>query len=381
MFHPPLSAIRPDRRRSTGLMAAVALALVGLVAVPTAAFADSGSIPTSLQGAGTIGSQTYSFTSGALSGSATFAANAQWGQPAAVAVDWDPDKVRQGRNIDPTVTYTRPSTGTLSITYSVHGDLYLDTDIGTLHMGLGESITATGPCALKTSGSAYSCHLESGDVHVFDPSDFGYGLPYLDLNMIADVTVTPDALATLRTAKTPSQIIGTHQLNLGESPQVDPLLIGCKIPAGDDLTYQLGGFSSTPGLHVDSKVGIHAGFIVPVVPPAPGYRLEVYSDTVTVATSDASLAMTGDGASVDMGTIKANNIAPALGAVSAPDGVEGTPIQFSTIAAGPCADGATYSWDFGDRAVGQAADAEGAGGRPGCGRPVDADLRLGLRRR
>jgi PKD repeat protein len=51
---------------------------------------------------------------------------------------------------------------------------------------------------------------------------------------------------------------------------------------------------------------------------------------------------------VDMGTIKANNIAPTLGAVSAPDGVEGTPIQFSTSAAGPCADGATYSWDFGD---------------------------------
>jgi len=329
-------------------MAAVALAVAGLVAIPVAAFADSGSIPTSLQGAGTVGSQTYSFTSGALSGSATFAANAQWSQPAAVSADWDPDKVRQGRNLDPTVAYTRPSTGTLSITYSVHGDLYLDTDIGTLHMGLGESITATGPCALKTSGSAYSCHLESGDVHVFDPSDFGYGLPYLDLNMVADVTVTPDALATLRTAKTPSQIIGTHQLDLGESPQVDPLLIGCKIPAGDDLTYQLGGFSSTPGLHVVSKVGIHAGFIVPVVPPAPGYRLEVFSDTITVATSDASLSMTGDGGSVDMGAIKANNIAPTLGAVSAPDGVEGTPIQFSTSATGPCADGATYSWDFGD---------------------------------
>ena len=43
------------------------------------------------------------------------------------------------------------------------------------------------------------------DVGIFDPSDFGYGLPYLDMNMISDVTVTPDALATLRTAKTASQ--------------------------------------------------------------------------------------------------------------------------------------------------------------------------------
>jgi PKD repeat protein len=348
MSHPLSTAIRTGRRRGTGLLAVLALSLTGVVALAGPASADSGAIPTSLTGSGTIGSETYGFTSGALSGSATFAADAQWGQPAVVSVDWDPDKVRQGRNLDPTVAYSRPVSGNLSIKYSVSGDLYLDTSIGTLHMGLSESITASGACDLQAGGSAYACHLESGDVHVFDPSDFGYGLPYLDLNMIADVTVTPDALATLRTARTPSQIVGTHDLTLGEDPQVDPLLIGCKIPAGDDLAYELGGFSSTPGLHVVSKVGIHAGFIVPVVPPAPGYRLEVYSDSITVATSDASLSMTGDGGSVDLGAIKANNIAPTLGAVSAPDGVEGTPIQFITSATGPCAAGATYSWDFGD---------------------------------
>jgi hypothetical protein len=49
-----------------------------------------------------------------------------------------------------------------------------------------------------------------------------------------------------------------------------------------------------------------------------------------------------------MGAIKANNIAPTLGAVSAPDGVEGTAIHFSTSASGPCAAGGTYGWDFGD---------------------------------
>jgi hypothetical protein len=348
MSHPRRFLTRSGRRSATGLAAGLALATLGLVAVPSAAFADSGAIPTTLTGSGNVGSQTYAFTSGALSGSATFSADATWNQPAVVTVDWDPDKVRQGRNVDPSVHYTRPASGTLSVTYSVNGHLELDTSIGSLGMDLGESITASGPCALKASGAAYDCHLESGDVGIFDPSDFGYGLPYLDMNMVADVTVTPDALATLRTAKTPSQVLGTSNLSLGEDPQVDPLQVGCKVPAGDDLGYQLGGFSSTPGLHVVSKVGIHAGFIVPVVPPAPGYRLEVYSSTVTVATSDTSLAMTGDGGSVDLGAIKANNIAPTLGAVSAPDGVEGTPIQFSTSATGPCAAGATYTWDFGD---------------------------------
>ena len=348
MIHPRMSTAGSGRRRLTGLAAVLALALSGLVAAASPAAADSGTVTTPLTGAGTIGSQTYSFSSGALSGSATFAADATWNQPAAVAVDWAPDQVRQGRNLDPTVAYTRTAGGVLSIKYSVTGSLTLATSIGDLTMSLSESITASGPCDLKTSGAAYACHLESGDVHVFDPSDFGYGLPYLDLHMIADVTVTPDALASLRTAKTASQVVGTNALALGEDPQVDPLLIGCKIPAGDGLTYQLGDFSSTPGLHVDSKVGIHAGFIVPVVPPAPGYRLEVYSDTVTVATSDAPLGMTGPGGSIDMGAIKANNIAPTLGAVSAPDGLEGTAIQFSTSATGPCAAGATYRWDFGD---------------------------------
>jgi PKD repeat protein len=337
-------------RRGVGLLAATALAVAGLVAATAApALADSGAIPTTLSGSGNVGSQTYGFSSGALSGSATFSADATWNQPAVVTATWDPDHVRQGRDVDPTLAYTRPISGTLSIKYSVSGDLYLDTDIGTLHMGLSESITASGTCDLKTGGSAYACHLESGDVGVFDPSDFGYGLPYLDLNMIADVTVTPDALATLRTAKTPSQIVGTNNLSLGEDPQTDPLSIGCKIPAGDDLAYELGGFSSVPGLHVVSKVGIHAGFIVPIAPPFPGYRAEVYSDTVTVATSDTTLSMAGDGGSVDLGAIKPNNIPPSLGAVSiSPNPVEGTAVHFSTSATGPCAAGATYSWDFGD---------------------------------
>jgi PKD repeat protein len=348
MIHPRTHAARKSRVRGVGVVAGLALATGGLIAVPSAAFADSGAIGTSLSGSGLIGSETYAFTSGALSGSATFAANAEWGQPAVVSVDWDPDKVRQGRNLDPTVAYTRPLSGTMSIKYSVSGNLNLDTPIGTLSMGLSESITASGSCALQTSGAAYACHLESGDIGIFDPSDFGYGLPYLDMNMISDITVTPDALATLRTAKTASQVLGTNALGLGEDPQVDPLLVGCDIPDGEALNYQLGDFSSTPGLHVVSKVGIHAGFIVPIAPPFPGYRAEVYSDTVTVATSDASIDMTGPGGSVAMGAIKPNNIAPTLGAVSAPDGVEGTPIQFSTSATGPCAAGATYSWDFGD---------------------------------
>ena len=343
------SRTRLAGRRGVAAIVVAAFAAGTVLATATPALADTGGVTTTLSATGAIGSETYDFTEGALSGAATFSADASWTQPAVVSVEWNPDLVRQGRPTDPTVDYDRPVSGTMSIVYSIDASLTLDTDIGDLDVGFDESITASGTCALRAGGTAYECHLESDEVGIFDPSDFGYGLPYLDALMVADVTVTPEALATLRTATAGGQMLGTNPLALGEDPQVDPLTIGCTVPAGDSVSYGLGDFSSTPGVHVDSKLGIKAGFIVPVAPPFPGYRLEVLSRTYTVAQSDAELAMSGPGGSVDLGQIKANNIPPTLGAVTVPvENVEGTPVQFATSATGPCAAGATYTWDFGD---------------------------------
>ena len=87
MFHARTFAAGSGRRRAVGFVAAVALSMTGVVALSTApAFADSGTIGSSLSGSGAVGSETYSFTSGALSGSATFSASAEWGQPAAIAL-------------------------------------------------------------------------------------------------------------------------------------------------------------------------------------------------------------------------------------------------------------------------------------------------------
>lgn len=336
-------------RRIAGGVTVTALVVGGLIATASPAFADTGTIATTLSANGPIGSETYAFTDGALSGSATFSADASWSQPAVIAVDFDPDLVRQGRNLDPEVDFDRPVSGTMSITYAIDASLTLATDVGNLDVGFSESITTSGLCDLRASGAAYDCHLASAEIGIFDPSDFGYGLPYLNASMVADVTVTPAALATLRTASAAGQTVGINGLNLGEDAQTDPLLVGCEIPDGDSLDYALGGLSSTPGLHVDSQIGIHAGFIVPVLPPAPGYRLEVFSDTITVAQSDTSLTMAGPGGSVGFGAIKPNNIAPTLGAVTIPaDNVEGTAVLFATSATGPCAAGSTYTWDFGD---------------------------------
>ena len=334
-------------------MAVLALALAGLVATPGAAYADSGTIATTLHGTGSLGSVTATGGSGAFSGSVTASASLDWSQAAAVSIAWDPDDVRQGRHLDPSDDYGRTAPGTMSVTYSVSGSGSVDASsegLGTLSLSFGPlSITASGTCDLKTSGGSYSCHLESSDVELFDLGSAAVGTPYLHGKMVSDVTVTPDQLATLRTASAGGQTLGTDNLQLPEDAVVDPLLVSCEAGTGDHLDYALGAFSATPGLHIVSGVELEAGVIIPnPVTVVPGIYVELWSDTFPVATTDMDVTMSGDGGSIDMGAIQANNIAPTLGAVSAPDGVEGTPIQFSTSASGPCAAGGTYTWDWGD---------------------------------
>jgi PKD repeat protein len=349
----PTHLLTRPGRRGTGLLAVLALSFSGLVAVAAPASADSGTIPTSLHGSGSLGSETATASSGAFSGSITASASLDWTQAAAVSVSWDPDNVRQGRHLDPSDDYDRLVPGTMSITYSVSGSASVDASsegFGTLTASFGPlSITTTGTCDLKTSGAAYSCHLESGNVELFDLGPLALGTPYLHGKMVSDVTVTPDQLASLRTASAGGQTLGTNNLQLPEDATVDPLLVSCGAGTGDNLSYALGDFSATPGLHIVSGVELSAGVIIPnPITAVPGIYVELYSDTFPVATTDMSVTMNGAGGSVDMGAIKPNNIPPTLGAVSAPDGVEGTPIQFATSATGPCAAGATYSWDFGD---------------------------------
>jgi len=348
----PRTLTRTGLRRATGLVAGLSLATFGLAAVPSAAFADAGTIPTALHGSVSLGSETASASSGALSGSITASASMSWDQLAGVGVSWDPDNVRQGRHLDPTDDYGRTATGQMSITYSVSGSVGIDTGdfAGVIGFGFGpESLTASGPCDLKAGGSSYTCHLESDDVGIVDPSIFAVGSPYLDAKMVADVTVTPQALASLRTASAAGQTLGTNTLSLGEDPVVDPLVVGCTAGTGDSLDYALGALSTTPGVHVVSGVELEVGAILPnPVTVTPGFHQAFFTDTIPVATTDRDITMSGPGGSVAMGAIKPNNIAPTLGAVSAPDGVEGTPIQFATSATGPCASGATYTWDFGD---------------------------------
>ena len=71
----------------------------------------------------------------------------------------------------------------------------------------------------------------------------------------------------------------------------------------------------------------------------------VYSVTVTVTDDDGGSVSASDTATI-------NNVAPTITSISAPDGLEGTPISFSASATDPGADTLTFSWTFGDSGTG-----------------------------
>jgi PKD repeat protein len=347
----------PRSRRFTRLGAGIAtLALIGAGTVIAAApaMADTGGNPITISGNQLIGDETEQFDTSTLSGSAGVSATAHWSQPAAVSVDWNPDLVRQGRSVDPSVGYQRTATGTLSIDYKVQATLTLHSGdpFGDVDASFSKTLTATGPCNLRADSTSYTCHLESGSVGILDPGEWlGVGLPYVDGSLQSEVTIDPQAIATHRTATTSSGIdLGSADLALGENPQTDALSVGCRIPAGDTVAYAHGGLSANPGIHVDTNLALTVGIYLPnPVTVTPGIATDIYTGTTTIAHSDSSIAMTGDGDSLNLGAVKANNIPPTLGAVTmSPNAVEGSAVSFQTSATGPCTAGATYSWDFGD---------------------------------
>lgn len=346
MHHPN----RPARPKRTSILvrvlAGLALALTGVVLVPAApALADDGTVGGALSGSTTLAHDgAFAGTPGGPGFFAEISVDAtlHWTQPAAVNVHWDADKVRQGRNLDPSVAYTRTSPGSMSITYSLGGSAGYDFGGGvTIAPSISKSITTSGTCNLVAGGSSYTCNLASPDVDIV-PTTVP-AVPYFSINLANVVTVSPATLATLRTATLGDQPAGTNSLDLGEIAVIDPLQLACRAAAGDSLTYSLGDLSATDGLDISTGVGLDFGLTGPLLE-----KESVFSTIIPVTSQSTSVAMSGPGGAIDMGALKANNIAPTLGTVTGDNGVEGTAIQFGTSATGPCADGATYSWDWGD---------------------------------
>jgi hypothetical protein len=194
----------------------------------------------------------------------------------------------------------------------------------------------------------FSCNLSSSQATLLD----SYPLvgPYVKLALGANVTVTPQGLATLRQASFAGTPDGTAALTLGETPITDTLAIPCTVGAGDDLNYALSAPSATDGISVDNQLVFDVGAIV--VPfPAPEVDVSFATPTIDLGTTPGSISMSAPNASFDMGNVLPNNVPPTADPGGPYTGDEGSPITFNGTGSSSICGFPTLVWDFSDGGV------------------------------
>ena len=125
-------------------------------------------------------------------------------------------------------------------------------DIGTIGLSIAR---ATATCA---SGVRPTCATSRTTASTILDSSPMPG-PYVNAALSVDLTITPQALATLRTASIAGSPAGTANLALGESTITDPLSVACSAGAGNTLSYALGTLSTTPGVSVAASLQLQVG--------------------------------------------------------------------------------------------------------------------------
>ena len=349
---------RPPRggrsRRGGGLglslaLLVLALAAVAVTAAPASAATTTLTAPTSLTGQTPLG--TTSFAAISVSGvvlTGDVDTSLEWSQSALLGVEFDPNLVRQGRDLDPQDSYTRVGSGSMTVKANVN-----DLEVSWLAIGPLDLPDITfnaldGACALKAAGGAYVCNLASDRVALINPPDPIFGLripgPYVDLRVVSEVTVTPEGLDTLRAASFGGNPAGTANLTLGESPITDDFSVPCNVGAGDTLTYSLGSVSTSPGVTVKTSLQLIVGVTIPVGIP-PTVDIDFASPTYPLDTENTSIPVSGAGATFDLGAVQANNIQPTIGPLGPFAGQEGTPIAFSATTTSQCPI-TGYVWNF-----------------------------------
>ena len=284
--------------------------VAGVVSASSAsATASTRSAPTELIGTAKLNrlGLTTSSVLGVHAG-ATLDTTLDWLQPATVSTQIDPDLVR-GEFARP----HRPRSVVGNRDSPVVNWRLNNLNVGGPHTGRSTSAPSTQRGrwmrSLLAGGPDYMCHLEGASTTVAEHA----GVPgYLcQSEAAADLTVTPAAIASLRTVVGGGTRTGPRT-SLGESPIVDTLPIRCAAGVGDHLGYSLGSLSSTPGISVQTTLVLDVGTSVdnPDYPrPARAGDLPpALSAPFPMDSTATSVAMTGAGATFDLGAVQQSNV-------------------------------------------------------------------------
>lgn len=338
-------------RLFAAMLLAVPLVITGVVALgasPASAATTTLSSPTTVSGSQTLSSTGLTESGAGVTATFDLVTTAQWNQPAAIGTAFDPNLVRQGRTVSPSDSYTRPTgPGTMTVTWTLNNLQASFEGIGPVSLG-SPSFSATGACAFLAGGPLETCNLTSGQTTLFDT----YPAPgvYLKLSLGAVVTVTPQGIATLRSTTFGGLPGPSAALTLGESPVTDNLAIPCSVGAGDDLNYTLGTLSNNDDITVDTSLVFDIGLVTTAF-PIPEVDVNVFSPTIDLGAVSSTMAMSGPGASFDLGNVLANNVPPIADAGGPYSGNEGSPITFDGSASSSICGFPTLRWDFSDGGV------------------------------
>jgi PKD repeat protein len=343
---------RGRRRRATRtLLALVAASLAAATIGPASALAASTTLAnsTTLAGGSTLTAVPFNTSGGGVNVSGTAEITMSWSQPASLSTTFDPNLLRQGRTLALSDAYGRSAAGAMSVSYTLTDLTVSWGSVGPLSLG-SPGFTATGSCNLLAGGPNYVCNLSSPQTALYD--NYPVPGPYVKLSLAAAVTVTPQGLATLRTATLGGNPAGSASLTLGETPITDNLPIPCSAGAGDELLYNLGGLSATDGLSVDTSLVFDVGLEAPsIVPPFNEEDASFGTPSIDMGTTTGSVAMAGSGATFDIGAVQANNVPPVANAGGPYTGNEGSPISFDGSGSSSICGFPTLQWNFSDGGV------------------------------
>ena len=351
-----LSRPRALHRRFPRVVSALCIGAVGLgvagaanvagAATPPNASATSMSSPTTLSGHEDLHSPSVGAVGGGVTASFDLLETLSWSQPAQVSTTFERNQIRQGRSPALKSGVAVTGSGTMSVSWTLHNLKASFDGSGMISLG-SPSFSASAPCNLMTGGGPYDCALSSGTTALVS-TPYGYHGPYVSLRLKADITVTPQELATMRSLVGAGTAGAPVRLSVGEAPVTDTSTFPCTAFAGGDINYDLGTISAAEGVSVLNSLVFDAGTAAPAASAGVEALTPFAHPTVAVGPVTGSMIMSGPGVDFDLGSLLANNLPPKASAGGPYSGTVGVPIAFDGTRTTDVCGVPELEWTFSD---------------------------------
>jgi hypothetical protein len=295
----------------------------------------------------------------------------EWVNPVKVDMTYTDSLVRQGETLD-MKDVVGTQTGKVKVSAFVSGFIGIyqrDPDEAGVPWLLNETLLnenktieiGTFDCTIPLPGeSPRRCDIGEKEQTIFTLSF--YEVISLDVNIKGELFFDADGtpITSLRILTTSGGNTGGLQKDLSFAPTSpvtldDPMQVPCTEPAGNDVFYKLTANRYTASTKFTAKVSIV------LVPEAVGFDLASFTlfshefDNEDFGVHIPDLGLTAPDISQNLGPLQPDNRPPVVGTPVAPDGNEGSEIQFHVDATDNCGPPAVR-WTFSDGGIGFGTD-------------------------